>query len=110
VPVIGATLVWGGVALWLYQDGQTGWAIFMLLWGALAISSVDNFIKPILISRTARLPLLLIIIGVFGGVVMFGFIGLFLGPVLLALCQALLREWMADKSPPQTVPVSEPSA
>ncbi len=109
VPVIGATLVWGGAALWLYQDGQTGWAIFMLLWGALAISSVDNFIKPILISRTARLPLLPIIIGVFGGVVMFGFIGLFLGPVLLALCQALLREWMADKPLPQTAS-SEPSS
>lgn len=96
VPVIGSTLIWGGAAIWLYQQGETGWAIFMVLWGMLAISSVDNFVKPILISRTASLPLLLIIVGVFGGVLVFGFIGLFLGPVLLALGQALLRDWMFD--------------
>ena len=97
VPVIGPTLIWGGAAVWLYEQGQTGWAIFMLLWGMLGISSVDNFIKPVLISRTAAQPLLLIVVGVFGGVLVFGFIGLFLGPTLLALGQALIREWMADK-------------
>lgn len=94
VPVIGPTLIWGGAAVWLYQNGDTGWALFMLLWGVLAISSVDNFVKPVLISRTAALPLLLIIVGVFGGVLVFGFIGLFLGPTLLALGQALLRDWL----------------
>ena len=98
VPVIGPTLIWGGAAVWLYDQGQTGWAIFMLLWGMLGISSVDNFIKPVLISRTAAQPLLLIVVGVFGGVLVFGFIGLFLGPTLLALGQALIREWMADKA------------
>ena len=97
VPVIGPTLIWGGAALWLYEQGQTGWAIFMLLWGMLGISSVDNFVKPVLISRTAAQPLLLIVVGVFGGVLVFGFIGLFLGPTLLALGLALIREWMADK-------------
>lgn len=101
VPVIGATLIWGGVAIWLYQSGQTGWAIFMLIWGAGVISSVDSFIKPILISRTASLPLLLIIIGVFGGVMVFGFIGLFLGPVLLALGQTLLSDWINEKKVPE---------
>lgn len=94
VPVIGPTLIWGGAAVWLYQNGESGWALFMALWGILAISSVDNFVKPILISRTAALPLLLIIVGVFGGVLVFGFIGLFLGPTLLALGQALLRDWL----------------
>lgn len=101
VPVIGATMIWGGVAVWLYQEGQTGWAVFMVLWGVLAISSVDNFIKPILISRTASLPLLLIIVGVFGGVMVFGFIGLFLGPVLLALGQSLLIDWINEKKAPE---------
>ena len=95
VPVIGATLIWLGAAWWLYDSGQTGWAIFMLLWGMLGISSVDNFIKPILISRTSSLPLLLIVVGIFGGVMVFGFIGLFLGPMLLALGQVLIREWLA---------------
>ena len=93
-PVVGATLIWLGAALWLYQGGQPGWAIFMVLWGMFGISSVDNFVKPILISRTSSLPLLLIIVGVFGGVIVFGFIGLFLGPTLLALGQVLIREWL----------------
>jgi len=95
VPVVGATVIWGGATVWLYQDGQTGMAIFMAIWGMLAISGVDNFVKPILISRTAALPLLLIIIGVFGGVLVFGFIGLFLGPTLLALGSTLIREWIS---------------
>jgi len=95
VPVIGATLIWLGAALWLYDSGQTGWAIFMVLWGMFGISSVDNFVKPILISRTSSLPLLLIVVGIFGGVMVFGFIGLFLGPMLLALGQVLIREWLA---------------
>jgi len=94
VPVVGATLIWGGAAVWLYEGGQTGWAIFMVLWGMFGISSVDNFLKPILISRTSSLPLLLIVVGVFGGVLVFGFIGLFLGPTLLALGQVLIREWL----------------
>jgi predicted PurR-regulated permease PerM len=95
VPVIGATLIWLGAAWWLYGNGETGWAIFMVLWGMFGISSVDNFIKPILISRTSSLPLLLIVVGIFGGVMVFGFIGLFLGPMLLALGQVLIREWLA---------------
>jgi len=94
VPVVGATLIWLGAAFWLYDGGQTGWAIFMILWGMFGISSVDNFVKPILISRTSSLPLLLIVVGVFGGVLVFGFIGLFLGPTLLALGQVLVREWL----------------
>lgn len=99
VPVVGATLIWVGAAIWLYKDGQTGWTVFMILWGMFGISSVDNFLKPILISRSASLPLLLIIVGVFGGVLVFGFIGLFLGPTLLALGQALVREWLAHAGP-----------
>jgi predicted PurR-regulated permease PerM len=95
VPVVGATVIWLGAAAWLYDGGQTGWAIFMILWGMFGISSVDNFVKPILISRTSSLPLLLIVVGVFGGVLVFGFIGLFLGPTLLALGQVLIREWLA---------------
>jgi len=99
VPVIGPTLIWAGAAAWLYNGGETGWSIFMVLWGMLCISSVDNFVKPILISRTSSLPLLLIVVGVFGGVLVFGFIGLFLGPTLLALGQVLIREWLTHSDP-----------
>ena len=89
IPV-GPPLIWGGAAFWLFDQGETGWAIFMVLWGLIAISSVDNVVKPYLISRTASLPILLIALGVFGGALAFGFVGIFLGPVLLALALALL--------------------
>ncbi len=106
VPVIGATLIWVGAATWLYNEGQTGWAVFMVLWGMFGISSVDNFLKPVLISRSASLPLLLIIVGVFGGILVFGFIGLFLGPTLLALGQVLIREWLAHAGPEALAPTT----
>jgi predicted PurR-regulated permease PerM len=94
IPV-GPPLLWGGAAWWLYDQGQTGWAIFMVVWGVAVISSVDNFVKPLLISRTASLPILLIALGVFGGVLAFGFVGIFLGPVILALALTLAEGWSA---------------
>ena len=94
IPV-GPPLLWGGAAWWLYDQGQTGWAIFMVVWGVAVISSVDNFVKPLLISRTASLPILLIALGVFGGVLSFGFVGIFLGPVILALALTLAEGWSA---------------
>lgn len=92
VPV-GPPLIWGGAAWWLYSQGETGWAIFMIVWGLAVISSVDNFLKPILISRHASLPILVVALGVFGGVLAFGFVGIFLGPVVLALALTLLETW-----------------
>lgn len=97
VPV-GPPLIWGGAAWWLYSQGQTGWAIFMVIWGVAVVSSVDNFLKPILISRTASLPILLIALGVFGGVLAFGFVGMFLGPVILALAVTLVEAWSKQQS------------
>lgn len=90
---VGAPLVWIPAAIWLFATGSLGWGVFMLAYGALGISSVDNFIRPWLISRGADLPLLLTLLGALGGVLAFGFLGLFLGPVLLALGYTLIREW-----------------
>lgn len=95
VVPMGPVLVWGGAAIWLYARGETGWAIFMLVWGAVVISSIDNFVKPILIARGSTLSLGMIFLGVLGGVIAFGFIGVILGPVLLALGIALGRAWMS---------------
>ena len=92
---IGPPLVWGGATLWLASQGQIGWAVFMALWGLLVISSIDNFVKPYLISRSSALPLLLIVLGVFGGVIAFGFIGIFIGPPLLAVGLTLVQFWIA---------------
>ena len=92
---IGPPLVWGGAALWLFQQGSIGWAVFMVLWGLLAVSSIDNFLKPYLISRRSSLPMLLIVFGVFGGIVAFGFISIFIGPPVLAVGLTLVQLWIA---------------
>lgn len=93
---VGAPLVWIPATIWLLSQGQLGWGIFMGLYGAFGISSVDNVIRPWLISRGADLPLLLTLLGAIGGVLAFGFLGLFLGPVLLAVGFTLLKDWAAD--------------
>ena len=94
VPV-GPPLVWGGAALWLFQRGEPMWAIFMACWGFFVVSTVDNFIKPFIISRGASLPFAVVFLGVLGGVLAFGVIGAFLGPALLAVGFRLLSEWSA---------------
>jgi predicted PurR-regulated permease PerM len=92
---IGPPLVWIPAGLWLLSQGSTGWGIFLLLWGLLVVSSVDNVLKPMIISRGSDLPFVLVLLGVLGGAVAFGFIGVFLGPVLIAVGYALLKEWAA---------------
>ncbi|WP_153130163.1 AI-2E family transporter [Dechloromonas hortensis] len=96
---IGPPLIWGGAAAWLYAQDQTGWAVFMVLYGVLIISSIDNFVKPILMARGAGISILLIALGVLGGVLVFGFIGIFLGPVLLALGHMLFGRWTREENP-----------
>lgn len=91
VPV-GPPLVWIPAAIWLFHQGSTGWGIFMLVWGVL-VSSVDNVVKPWLISQGSDLPFILIFFGVLGGALMFGFIGVFIGPTLLAVGYRLVVEW-----------------
>ena len=91
---MGPVLAWGGAAAWLYSKDQTGWAIFMVIYGTAVISSVDNFIKPILMSRAGNLSMLLVVLGVFGGAIAFGFIGLFVGPALLAVAWSLTKAWL----------------
>lgn len=93
---IGPPLVWLPAAAWLYFHGQTGWAIFIIVWGAAVVSSVDNFLKPLIISRGSNMPFVLVLLGVLGGAVAFGFIGVFLGPTLLAIGYALLAEWSRE--------------
>jgi predicted PurR-regulated permease PerM len=91
---VGPPLIWGGVAIWLFDQGRNGSAIFMLLWGFFLISSIDNVIKPMLISCGSCLPFLLVLLGVLGGVIAFGCVGLFIGPTLLAIAYGLLRNWI----------------
>ena len=91
---IGPPLIWGAAAIWLFFQGDTGWGIFMLLWGFFLISSVDNVVKPILISRGSNLPFILGLFGVLGGLAAFGFVGVFIGPTLLAVALSLTQAWI----------------
>ena len=94
----GPALIWLGAAAWLFYQGSEGWGVFMLLWGFFVISSIDNFVKPLLISRGSSLPFALVLLGVLGGVLAFGFVGIFLGPVLLAVGFNLARSWSEVRS------------
>jgi predicted PurR-regulated permease PerM len=98
IPV-GPPVIWGGAAVWLFAQGSTGWGIFMLVWGFFGISGVDNVVRPMLISRGSSLPFLLTLLGVLGGVIAFGFVGLFIGPTLLAVGYSLMSGWTHTKNP-----------
>jgi predicted PurR-regulated permease PerM len=91
----GPALLWIGATVWLVLGDQPGWAVFMAVWGFFVISGIDNVVKPILISRGASLSFALVLLGVFGGVLAFGFVGIFLGPTLLAVGFNLARQWTA---------------
>jgi hypothetical protein len=91
---IGPPLIWGGAVAWLVFQDQTGWAVFMAAYGFFVISGIDNVIKPMLISRGSSLPFALVFLGVMGGVVAFGFVGIFLGPTLLAVGLSVLGQWL----------------
>jgi predicted PurR-regulated permease PerM len=95
-------LIWGSASLWLLLSGKTAAAIGLFLWGALAVSWIDNVVRPLVISGATRIPFLLVMFGVLGGLAAFGLVGLFIGPVILAVAIAIWREWLAEKRSAQT--------
>lgn len=92
---MGPPLAWVPAVVWLFFQGDYGFALFLAVWGTFVISGVDNVLKPYLISRGGNLPLVVVLLGVFGGILAFGFMGLFLGPTLLAVAYSLLNDWVA---------------
>jgi predicted PurR-regulated permease PerM len=97
---IGAPLVWFPAAIWLFYANETGWAIFLVLWGIFIVGGADNIIRPYFISRGSDLPFVLVFLGVLGGTIAFGFLGLFLGPTLLATGYEIIRDWAEVGRPP----------
>ena len=91
VPVVGTAIMWVPAAIWLLIQGESGYALFMTGWGVIVVGGVDNFLRPMLISGRVEVPTLAVFIGVMGGLSAFGFIGLFLGPIVLGLLVALFR-------------------
>jgi len=95
VAQIGAVPVLVCALVWLWFQGSTGWFFALLVW-TLIVGSLDNVLRPILIKKGADLPLLLIFAGVIGGLISFGLLGLFVGPVLLAVAYTLLDAWVSE--------------
>jgi predicted PurR-regulated permease PerM len=92
LPLLGTALVWLPAAIWLFCQGSTGWGIFLVVWG-IGVNNVEQIVKPLLISKGSDMPFLLIFFGVMGGAIAFGFIGIFLGPTLLAVGYRVVQEW-----------------
>ncbi len=99
-------LAWGGAGAWLLFQGETAAAIGVWIWGAAVVSQIDNVLRPIFISSVGAIPFLLVLFGVLGGLLAFGLVGLFAGPIILAVAWAVWREWAAHlddegiKTPP----------
>jgi predicted PurR-regulated permease PerM len=91
---LGPLLVWLPVAIWLAVDGQIGWAIFVAVWGVVLLMGADNIVKPLLIARSGRLPLLVLFVGVIGGLAAWGFTGMFIGATTLAILWTVLQAWL----------------
>jgi predicted PurR-regulated permease PerM len=88
--------MWVGASLWLLLSGETVAAAGLFAWGLTAVSWVDNIIRPLVISGATRIPFLLVMFGVLGGLAAFGLVGLFIGPVILAVLIAIWREWLEE--------------
>ena len=101
----GPPLVWIPATFWLISEGQYYSAIFMAVYGAIIISMLDNLVRPYFISVGSNLPIMLVLMGVLGGILAFGFIGLFIGPVLLAIAMTMLLDW--SKQPSKIIPTPD---
>ena len=89
--------------IWLYWTGDTTWGTVLLVWSCV-VGTMDNVIRPVLIRMGADLPMILILSGVIGGLIAFGMIGLFIGPVLLAVSWRLYDAWVQEVPPPPLDP------
>jgi len=104
----GPPMAYGAVSLWLFSQGQTIEAIGVMAWGVCIVSTADNVIRPLVISGATQIPFLLIMFGVLGGIASFGLIGVFIGPVILAVLLAIWREWLHENG--QNEPLMMPKA
>jgi predicted PurR-regulated permease PerM len=103
LPVVGAFLVWIPAALYLLVTGDIWQGVFLTAWGFILVSQVDNFVRPKLIGDRADIHPLFVLVGVLGGVAAWGFIGLFLGPLLVGITISVLRVWEAEYLDPALI-------
>jgi predicted PurR-regulated permease PerM len=99
-----APAVWASVCVWLFVKGSNVAGIGLLIWGGIVMGWTDHFVRPFLISREAEIPFLIVLFGVLGGLAAFGLVGLFVGPVILAVLLAIWREWLLESRKPAPAP------
>ncbi len=98
VPIIGTTIIWIPVVSYLFLSGEASHAIALGLWCLLVVGTIDNMIRPLFISGHSKAPLFLTILGVFGGLTAFGFIGIIIGPLVLVICSTLFQFYIIEYS------------
>lgn len=91
IPIVGTALVWVPAVITLIAQGYTGWAIFLTLWSIILVAGSDNVIRPLIISGSSNASTLLVFVGLLGGISVFGFAGIFMGPLVLTLVATLLQ-------------------
>ena len=91
IPIVGTALVWLPATISLFAQGQTGWAIFLVIWSVVLVAGSDNVVRPLIISGRSNASTLLVFVGLLGGVGVFGFAGIFMGPLILTLVATLLQ-------------------
>jgi predicted PurR-regulated permease PerM len=96
VPVLGTTLVWGPLSAYLLITGHIWKGIILLLWGMLLVHPTDNVLRPLLISSATHVPFIIVMFGVIGGVAAWGLIGIFIGPIMLAIGLSIWRSWAKE--------------
>lgn len=109
LPVLGAWMVWIPAAGWLVSEGHWGRAIVLLVICGAALLVIDNIIRPLLISGRSELNGLWVLVGVLGGVTVFGMIGVVLGPVIVALAAGLLKAYTLPQHPEVTQETPDPA-
>jgi predicted PurR-regulated permease PerM len=93
VPAFGAFLVWGPIAVYLGLTGHWGKAALLAIWGGVIVSTIDNFLYPILVGTQMRAHTVTILISILGGIALFGITGVILGPVIFTIAATLLAFW-----------------
>ena len=108
IPIVGTALVWVPAVVTLIAQGQTGWAVFLALWSIILVAGSDNVIRPLIISGSSNASTLLVFVGLLGGISVFGFAGIFMGPLVLTLVATLLQYADSELPRPSFIGLSAP--
>ena len=108
IPLVGTAVIWGPIAIWLAIDGEIMKTLILVGYGVLVIGMADNFLRPLLVGRHMEAHPLLLFFGTLGGIALFGFAGIVLGPVVVALLNVTVRLFRREFARSATPPASPP--